>query len=419
MSDADIGRLEEIAERDIDQALQTRNNEFGDGRVMTPSVLGLAFTAPLIIGIGLWVMASLSTLVGSHWVLTVQFIFIGLLCGFISLFLVMLAAVTLGTTVRAATELFVGLFKGGWDSILTTFLPNVEGEEAKELLPKDLGKHLSAAWRLFSNIVLSAPGVIALAVLSLAIVWHHPLTLTILTAAFVGLAQSTLFSIQMGNDETLARKRAGTIVKSFFWGGFLYRLAELWWFGLPQGGTWYWTPSGLNNPLRTVWNGFVPWWNGLVQMSWWQCILVVIVIAIGISQILKLPDSKYLNRIKYALITVCAVGIAIVAIGFIANRASVNAVAHAMPTLPIEGVVAAAEVPRAPDAIDRLTAGTTETPSPVVVTVVVPEATTVARPTGRASAPTAPVNACDQIPHATGLTNLFRESMRRRHGCDG
>ena len=76
-----------------------------------------------------------------------------------------------------------------------------------------------------------------------------------------------------------------------------------------------------------------------------------------------------------------------------------------------------------PDAIDRMT-GTAETPTPIpptepVAPAVVHATRVVERHSSeRASAPSAAsADPCERLEHSTGLTDLFRESMRRRFHC--
>lgn len=438
-----LGRVTPISRADLEQletdtanmsdadARALRERRFGPMRVLGVRAFGLVILGYLLVAIGLALMGSFSNLEGNPWPVTAQFILFAILASFVSLFMAMLTAVALGTAARVVGSIVVGLFKGGWDSILT-MLPNVEGEEAKELLPKDLDKQLAQTWKLFKDFLVSAPGVLLLGVFALGIVWHHPLIVAFLLLAFIGLMSTTTFSIAMGNDEAPARKRAGKIVAWAFTAGFLYRCAEMWYFGLP-GGTWYWNYDSVDAPLARLWNGVVPWWNGLTQMSWWQAGLVIMVTGIGIFYLLKLPDGKWMQRVKYSLVGACSVLIAVVVIGFIANRASVDtaidpvAVASEDAAAPVT-----AETERAPDSIDRLMGtGEAETPTPTTTTVatgalptlpvttslppipgVPPQHVEAVRSTERASG-----DRCEAIRSASGLTDLFREAQLRRLGC--
>ncbi|QQR60462.1 hypothetical protein IPH19_03545 [Candidatus Uhrbacteria bacterium] len=240
---------------------------------------------------------------------------------------------------------------------------------------------------------------------------------------------TTTFSIAMGNDEAPARKRAGKIVAWFFTGGFLYRCAEMWYFGLP-GGTWYWNYDSVDSPLAQTWNRIVPWWNGFMNMSWWQALLVVAVLVIAIMCILKMPGGKWFERLKYGLVGVCGALIAATMIGFIANRASVDASISTIEipatTESTDATTETAEAPaHVPDAIERMT-GTAEAPTRIpptapVVPAAVPATHVVERrSTERASAPSAAsADPCESLERSTGLTDLFRESMRRRFHCGG
>lgn len=425
---ADLEKLE-VDTRNMNDAdaRALREVRFGPMRVLGLRAFALVILGYLLIGIGLALMGSFSNLEGNPWPVTAQFILFAILAAFVSLFAAMLTAVILGTALRVVGSIVVALFKGGWDSVLT-MLPNVEGEEAKELLPKDLDKQLEQTWKLFKDFLLSAPGVLLLGVFALGIVWHHPLIVSLLLLAFIGLMSTTTFSIAMGNDESPARKRAGKIVAWFFTGGFLYRCAEMWYFGLP-GGTWYWNYDSVDSPLAQTWNRIVPWWNGFMNMSWWQALLVVAVLAVAITYILRIPGGKWSERLKFGLAAVCGLGIAVTVIGFIANRASVDA---SVSTIEIPATTESAdattepveEAAHAPDTIDRMT-GTAEMPTPIPPTEPVAPAAAVVttrvvspRPAVRASAPTAvSADRCESLERSTGLTDLFRESMRRRFHC--
>ncbi len=426
---ADLEKLEADTVNMTDaEARAEREQRFGPMRVLGLRALALVILGYLLIGIGLALMGSFSNLEGNPWPVTAQFILFAILAAFISLFAAMLTAVILGTAFRVVGSIVVALFKGGWDSVLT-MLPNVEGEEAKELLPKDLDKQLAQTWKLFKEFLLSAPGVLILGVFALGIVWHHPLIVSLLLLAFIGLMSTTTFSIAMGNDEAPARKRAGKIVAWFFTGGFLYRCAEMWYFGLP-GGTWYWNYDSVDSPLAQTWNRIVPWWNGFMNMSWWQALLVVAVLVIAIMCILKMPGGKWFERLKYGLVGVCGALIAATMIGFIANRASVDASISTIEipatTESTDATTETAEAPaHVPDAIERMT-GTAEAPTPIpptapVVPAAVPATHVVERrSTERASAPSAAsADPCESLERSTGLTDLFRESMRRRFHCGG
>lgn len=427
MSRADLEQLEaDRANMNDADARALRERRFGPMRVLGVRAFGLVILGYFLVGVGLALMGSFSNLEGNPWPVTAQFILFAILASFASLFMVMLTSVVLGTAVRVVGSIVVALFKGGWDSVLT-MLPNVEGEEAKELLPKDLDKQIEQTWKLFKDFLLSAPGVLLLGVFALGIVWHHPLIVSFLLLAFIGLMSTTTFSISMGNDETPARKRAGKIVAWAFTAGFLYRCAEMWYFGLP-GGTWYWNYDSVDAPLARLWNGIVPWWNGLTQMSWWQAGLVATVTGIGIFYLLKLPDGKWMKRVKYALVSACGVLIAVVAVGFIANRASVDTAIDPIAVVTEEGASASESVTddaHTPDTIDRLMGTGTTTSATATGLPILPVTGSLPPIPGVPPQPVEAVRSserpardrCESIRTATGLTDLFREAQLRRFGC--
>lgn len=452
-----LGRVRPISRADLEQleadtanmndadARALRERRFGPMRVLGVRAFGLVILGYFMVGVGLALMGSFSNLEGSPWPLTAQFILFAIIAAFASLFMAMLTAVVLGTTARVVGSIATALFKGGWDSIVT-MLPNVEGEEAKELLPKDLDKQIEKTWKFFQDFMLSAPGQLLLGVFALAIVWHHPLIVSMLLLGFIGLMGTTAFSMGQGNDETAARKRAGKLVAWAFTAGFLYRCAEMWYFGLP-GGTWYWNYRSVAAPLASLWNKIVPWWNGLTQMSWWQAGLVISIMGAAIWFVMKSPDSKWMQRIKYALISVCGAIIGVVVLGFIANRASVDAsISPATASSEVTAETVAAPV-RPVDTIDRMTRTTVSASAPVAAassptpsvdtgatasTPLIPRAVPRLVVTERvppipadalrsapreASPAVTPDSRCEAVRMRPGLTDSFRQAQLRRLGC--
>lgn len=408
----------------------TLEENFGpSGRLGLKTASWLLVTVPFQ-AIGMMTFASAMSWVDIPWIVSAIYVLVALLLAGLGLGIALAVALLLGVPLRVVGSIVVSLFKGGWDSIVT-MLPNVEGEEAKELLEKDLGKNLLEVWKLFKKVVLSEPGKASVGLLALFIVWHHPFEIVFLTLLFIGLTFSTGFEHMTGNKVEDKVARAGRIVSGFFLFGFLYRAAEMWRFGLGRS-EWVWTFSGTKLQLLTLWNRIVPWWNGLVNMSWWECLLVVIVMSFAISYLLKLQEKK----IKYALVVLCSAVIAVVLIGFVASRASVDAsisgydvpVGNAATPTPVSSQTS--------DSIRRMTGTRMATPGPIDgslpnlgTTSMVPQigqliAPSVAVPTiavqpANTNSASASSNMCDRLSRADRLTDAFRESMRQRYHCSG
>jgi len=237
----------------------------------------LLTTIPLQ-AIGMMAFASAISGMGVSWVVSAIYVLAALLLAGVGLTIALSIAMILGTTLRVVASIAISLFKGGWDSTLT-ILPNIQDEEAKELLEKDLGKKLQAVWQMFQKVVMSEPGKASVGLLALFIVWHHPLEILILTLLFIGLTFATGFEHLTGNKVAEKVALAGRIVAGFFLFGFLYRMAEMWRHGLGSS-TWSWTYGDVKLELLSLWNRAVPWWNGLISMSWWQAAIVVFVVGL-------------------------------------------------------------------------------------------------------------------------------------------
>jgi len=371
---ARISARTDLTEVQRKKALEDRVVEFRKKHGPTHR-LGLATAARLLTtiplqAIGMLVFASAISAVGVSWAVSATYVLAALLLAGLSLAVALLVALVLGTTLRVVFSIALSLFKGGWDSVITMF-PNIEGEEAKELLEKDLGKKLLQVWNLFTAAVLSAPGKAILGLLALFINWHHPLEIIFLTLAFIGLTFATGFEQVMGNKVEEKTARAGRIVSGFFVAGFLYRMAEMWRHGLGPS-TWEWSYGDSRHELISLWAAIVPWWNGLVSTSWyWEAPVIVIVVSVSIYYLFKLPDGLWWKRIKYTFVTLCSMVIAVVVIGFVANMASVDA--HVSMPAPAD-VQAGTEAPTVhpPDTIDRMAGGTATSNTPPVAVPVAP-----------------------------------------------
>ncbi len=430
INSTDFQRLMDDPDQDAARALL--ETHFGPSGRMSSMVASLLLITIPFQAISMMVFASAMNGAGMPWAVSAIFVLVALLLAGLGLAIAISIALLLGTTLRVVGSIAFSLFKGGWDSIIT-MLPNIEGEEAKLLLEKDLGKKLSEVWSLFQKALLSEPGKASVGLAALFIVWHHPLEVVFLTLLFVGLTFSTGFEHMTGNKVEDKVARAGRVVSGFFLFGFLYRMAEMWRFGLGSS-EWYWTYGDTKLQIFSFWNRIVPWWNGLIDMSWWQALLVVIAMSIAINYILKLQEGVRMKRLKYTLVTVCCLVIAAVLVGFVANRASVDARVDPV-YVPVERAsvepssspVAAVHVP---DSIDRMMVapttvaalpnlGTMPMVPPFVPSVRIPVAPTVPAVHSASSSGAQVSNMCDRISRAVNLADSFRESMRHRYHCDG
>lgn len=416
---ARINARADLTKEQREEALNDRTVEFRLKHGPTHR-LGLATAARLLTtlplqAIGMLVFASAISAFNVSWAVSATYVLAAIILAAVSLAVALFVALLLGTTLRVVFSIALSLFKGGWDSIITA-LPNVEGEEAKELLEKELGQKLWAVWQLFIRVVLSGPAKLLLGLASLLIIWHHPLEVIFLTLFFIGLSFATGTEQVTGNKVDDKVARAGRIISGVFLLGFLYRMAEMWRHGLGPS-TWYWSYSDIGSELTSLGARAVPWWNGLVSMSWWEGPLVIIVVGIGIYYILKLPEGSWMKRVKYTLVTMCTLLIAIVAIGFIASTASIDAHASIDPV-----TVTGSEAPsvHGPDTIDRMAGRTATSNTPPVAVSPVEPAPVVQRVEAIVPPPDAPrreLTREDRCRALDGALPEFRERMRERYNC--
>jgi len=307
-------------------------DKFGKRGVMGLGTLLLMFGSYAFLGVGIALFSSVLYDAGVSWGAVLVLKTLALALFFLSVVSVAIGALLLGSATKFVGGAARGIFQALWDSIVTA-LPNIEGEEAKELLP-DL--QFGNLWKAFVAITFSGPGTFLLSYYACQLLFPGLSDQGIVLGILVLLGITTQVSKQLGNDVTERVKRAGRVIALLGVLVGIYRIIEHLAFadrhrhmyGVIINGT---AGAAVRHQDSLQHLGLV-WWNGLTGMGW--CASTGFLFLFGgifLWVLQTKSDSQFAKGLKWTLSTVLGLAVVVVLIGVAASLAGVDTQAEIAP----------------------------------------------------------------------------------------
>ena len=316
-------------------------DKFGKRGVMGLGTLLLMFGSYAFLGVGIALFSSVLYDAGVSWGAVLVLKTLALALFFLSVVSVAIGALLLGSATKFVGGAARGIFQALWDSIVTA-LPNIEGEEAKELLP-DL--QFGNLWKAFVAITFSGPGTFLLSYYACQLLFPGLSDQGIVLGILVLLGITTQVSKQLGNDVTERVKRAGRVIALLGVLVGIYRIIEHLAFsghhmyGVIINGT---AGAAVRHQDSLQHLGLV-WWNGLTGMG--ACAMAGFLLLFGgvFLWLLNMkPESKVGQSFRWVASTVLGLAVVAALIGVAASLAGVDTQAEIAPPSSAPSVTAPA-----------------------------------------------------------------------------
>ena len=316
-------------------------DKFGKRGVMGLGTLLIMFGSYAFLGVGIALFSSVLYDAGVSWGAVLVLKTLALALFFLSVVSVAIGALLLGSATKFVGGAARGIFQALWDSIVTA-LPNIEGEEAKELLP-DL--QFGNLWKAFVAITFSGPGTFLLSYYACQLLFPGLSDQGIVLGILVLLGITTQVSKQLGNDVTERVKRAGRVIALLGVLVGIYRIIEHLAFsghhmyGVIINGT---AGAAVRHQDSLQHLGLV-WWNGLTGMG--ACAMAGFLLLFGgvFLWLLNMkPESKVGQSFRWVASTVLGLAVVAALIGVAASLAGVDTQAEIAPPSSAPSVTAPA-----------------------------------------------------------------------------
>jgi len=305
-------------------------DKFGKRGVMGLGTLLIMFGSYAFLGVGIALFSSVLYDAGVSWGAVLVLKTLALALFFLSVVSVAVGVLILGSATKFVGGAARGVFRALWDSIVTA-LPNIEGEEAKELLP-DL--QFGNLWKAFVAITFSGPGTFLLSYYACQLLFPGLSDQGIVLGILVLLGITTQVSKQFGNDVTERVKRAGRVIALLGVLVGIYRIIEHLAFsghhmyGVIINGT---AGAAVRHQDSLQHLGLV-WWNGLTGMG--ACAMAGFLLLFGgvFLWLLNMkPESKVGQSFRWVASTVLGLAVVAALIGVAASLAGVDTQAEIAP----------------------------------------------------------------------------------------
>ncbi|PIP60465.1 hypothetical protein COX00_03200 [Candidatus Uhrbacteria bacterium CG22_combo_CG10-13_8_21_14_all_47_17] len=316
-------------------------DKFGKRGVMGLGTLLIMFGSYAFLGVGIALFSSVLYDAGVSWGAVLVLKTLALALFFLSVVSVAVGVLILGSATKFVGGAARGVFRALWDSIVTA-LPNIEGEEAKELLP-DL--QFGNLWKAFVAITFSGPGTFLLSYYACQLLFPGLSDQGIVLGILVLLGITTQVSKQFGNDVTERVKRAGRVIALLGVLVGIYRIIEHLAFsghhmyGVIINGT---AGAAVRHQDSLQHLGLV-WWNGLTGMG--ACAMAGFLLLFGgvFLWLLNMkPESKVGQSFRWVASTVLGLAVVAALIGVAASLAGVDTQAEIAPPSSAPSVTAPA-----------------------------------------------------------------------------
>jgi len=316
-------------------------DKFGKRGVMGLGTLLIMFGSYAFLGVGIALFSSVLYDAGVSWGAVLVLKTLALALFFLSVVSVAVGVLILGSATKFVGGAARGVFRALWDSIVTA-LPNIEGEEAKELLP-DL--QFGNLWKAFVAITFSGPGTFLLSYYACQLLFPGLSDQGIVLGILVLLGITTQVSKQLGNDVTERVKRAGRVIALLGVLVGIYRIIEHLAFsghhmyGVIINGT---AGAAVRHQDSLQHLGLV-WWNGLTGMG--ACAMAGFLLLFGgvFLWLLNMkPESKVGQSFRWVASTVLGLAVVAALIGVAASLAGVDTQAEIAPPSSAPSVTAPA-----------------------------------------------------------------------------
>lgn len=302
-------------------------------------------------------------------------------------------------------------------------LPFITEENYEKIMPKPVEVPFKKAAEAVKGTTLSIRS-ICLVIIIWSILLPHLAILGLVLLAGIASYGIVVLHKERGLDPKPFVEGSSRLHLWFMMAILFFRIVQLVILGL--WGLWW---SG-----DVIWNPMVLWANNLLDdgtLGWVIVGLVIFGAAVASFFASKMKDMKhpFMLNVFRVLTAFFALVAALPLIGYAlllgglelrlptmpSNREIANIAPEETSTTTVATPVVA---PRAPDAIERMTGRGSPLVVPVVPVPPLPEVPARSEGRRRASA-RAPVDMCDSIAHASGITDEELEHMNRRHHCGG
>jgi|GEM_PF-4270965 len=302
------------------------------------------------------------------------------------------------------------LFKATWDIVLTA-MPNIQGEEAKQLLPRvTFGQILP----VFKTVAFSLPGKFLLGCIAFLGSFPHPFFWFVAVAAFIFIGFGGVTAEGFGNDITESMKATGrfigfvTLLLATF--HIVEFLVDVGWVG----NVWEY----LGN------HGIFWWWNRFASVSLITYVKILALVLPATYVVTKIPvEGKWVRKVRTGLLALSGAVLVVLTLGQVAHLAGANAYIgeyhpsahHAQPAISVTNHAhrtARVPTPSTRSVVQPRSVASTRHPSLGVAPVPpIPMASTRAQGMEVASGD---LPSCDSL-HAR--TDSYRELSRRMGRC--
>lgn len=225
---------------------------------------------------------------GAVWAQIIGLKILGLALGFVCLIAASGALLLITTLAKNVVGYGGALFKGLWDSVLTV-LPNIQGEEAKELLPE---VKIGLVWDVFKVVAFSLPGKFLIAIIALSWAWPDPKYWMVSVGVVSGLGLFGLTVQAFGNDITESVKKTGRVIGAIGLVMILYRIVQ------------FLFMDGFFGDTAAAASDGAYWWNVFTGLDGWEVtgiiflvFLYVALVAFVIWAAYRLPGNE--SNFKY------------------------------------------------------------------------------------------------------------------------
>lgn len=337
MSDADWAREERAHRKRVSDWETGRRNRFqADLRERFGARDRLGFVTFVSVFAGYLAMAvafsvATSWVFAAHfpWVATAPFWMLMLAMSMAAVILVAVIAFIAGVAGKLIGGTLAGAFGLIWDSVFTTFLLNVVGKEASDREPKFKLLQLAGA---FYDAVMATPVAGLVGFVAVSVIWPDPLDRGMIFLVFLALSLSTLFGAKTGNDVSERVKYAGRFVMGLVTLGLIYRIVEFLIFRTSGTRLWDVMMDGLGANGDGILGVLRTWWNGLIGIGWGYALLLIVFLAYVFRALLTMGGAKEGEKphktlvvLRYTLLAIVGVLLAVILIGGIADYADIDA----------------------------------------------------------------------------------------------